>query len=127
MVMADLQPSESLLSGLERGPKASSGRTLSASACLTFVQNRLFSGNSVAVAIAVAVVLVIGLAVATSLSSVGDGNISPAGWVAMGFGVIVTLALGVGLMALVFISSRRGYDEFGGGSRVRPQDGDNRS
>ena len=29
----------------------------------------------------------------------------------MGFGVIVTLALGIGLMALVFISSRRGYDD----------------
>jgi hypothetical protein len=27
------------------------------------------------------------------------------------FGVVVALALGIGLMALVFISSRRGYDE----------------
>jgi hypothetical protein len=125
--MADLQPSEPLLSCLERGPNASSGRTSSAPACLTLVQNRLFSGNSVAVAIAVAVVLVIGLVVATLLAGIGDWDISPAGWVAMGFGVIVTLAMGVGLMALVFISSRRGYDELAGGSRVRPQDGDNRS
>jgi hypothetical protein len=31
-------------------------------------------------------------------------------------GVVVTLALGIGLMALVFISNRRGYDEPGGGS-----------
>jgi hypothetical protein len=40
----------------------------------------------------------------------------------MGFGVIITLALGIGLMALVFISSRRGYDELGRGSTAtRPQ------
>jgi hypothetical protein len=29
----------------------------------------------------------------------------------MAFGVLVTLALGIGLMALVFLSSRGGYDE----------------
>jgi hypothetical protein len=31
----------------------------------------------------------------------------------MGLGVVVTLALGIGLMVLVFISNRRGYDEIG--------------
>ena len=31
----------------------------------------------------------------------------------MGLGVLITLALGIGLMALVFISNRRGYDEIG--------------
>lgn len=124
--MADLQPSETLLPFLERGPTASSGRTFSAPARLTLVQNRLFSCNSIAVVTAVAVVLVIGVVVATSLTGIDDWDISPAGWVAMGFGVIITLALGVGLMALVFISSRRGYDELAGGSsRARPEDGDN--
>jgi hypothetical protein len=34
-----------------------------------------------------------------------------AGWVALILGVVVTIALGVGLMFLVFYSSRRGYDE----------------
>src|SRR5262245_38119940 len=126
--MADLQPAEPLLLCLERGPKASPGRTLFAPGRLTLVQNRFFSCNSVAAAIAVAVVLVIGVVVATSLAGIGDWDISPAGWVAMGFGVIITLALGVGLMALVFISSRRGYDELAGGnSRARPEDGDNYS
>ena len=123
--MADLQPSEPLLSCVERGPKASSGRTSSAPAWLILVQNRLFSGNSVAVAIGLAVALVIGLVVSNSLAGIGDWSISPAGWVAMGFGVIVTLALGVGLMALVFISNRRGYDEAAGGSSgARPEDYD---
>jgi len=40
----------------------------------------------------------------------GGGEMSGAGWTAMIFGVIVTLALGVGLMALVFYSNRSGRD-----------------
>ena len=45
------------------------------------------------------------------------GDFSPAGWVALVLGVVVTLALGIGLMSLVFISSRRGFDEPGGDGR----------
>jgi hypothetical protein len=33
-----------------------------------------------------------------------------AGYVAMTFGIVATLALGSGLMALVFYSSRKGHD-----------------
>ncbi|MCW5737397.1 MAG: hypothetical protein KIS73_24950 [Enhydrobacter sp.] len=33
-----------------------------------------------------------------------------AGYVAMAFGIVATLALGTGLMALVFYSSRKGHD-----------------
>jgi hypothetical protein len=33
------------------------------------------------------------------------------GWIALILGVIFSLAVGGGLMALVFVSSRRGYDE----------------
>ena len=61
--------------------------------------------------IAAAVVLLMGIAIAGVWGGIGDSEISAAGWLAMGFGVVVTLGLGVGLMALVFISSRRGYDE----------------
>ncbi len=67
--------------------------------------------NWVAALVAVAVVLVIGTVIAAVWTGIGDSDISGAGWLAMGLGVIVTLALGVGLMALVFISNRRGYDE----------------
>jgi hypothetical protein len=66
--------------------------------------------NWVAVTSAAAVVLLVGIVIASSWSGI-DSDISTAGWIAMGFGVIVTLALGIGLMALVFISSRRGYDD----------------
>jgi hypothetical protein len=67
--------------------------------------------NLVAVVIAAAVVLGVGLVVATLWSGIGDSEISGAGWLALVLGVVITLALGIGLMALVFISSRRGYDE----------------
>jgi hypothetical protein len=67
----------------------------------------------IAAAIAGAVVLVIGFFIAAEWTGIGDSEISGAGWLAMGLGVVITLALGIGLMALVFISNRRGYDEIG--------------
>jgi hypothetical protein len=44
-------------------------------------------------------------------SGIGDAGIDLNGWIALGLGVLATLALGIGLMSLVFISNRRGYDE----------------
>ena len=69
--------------------------------------------NWVAVVIAAVVVLLIGIVIAAEWTGIGDSDISGAGWLALVLGVIFTLALGVGLMALVFISNRRGYDEIG--------------
>jgi hypothetical protein len=44
--------------------------------------------------------------------TMGSGTDVPAsGYVAMALGVIVSLAVGFGLMALIFYSSRNGYDE----------------
>jgi hypothetical protein len=44
--------------------------------------------------------------------TLGNGTDVPAsGYVAMALGVIVSLAVGFGLMALIFYSSRNGYDE----------------
>jgi hypothetical protein len=44
--------------------------------------------------------------------TLANGTDVPAsGYVAMAFGVIVSLAVGFGLMALIFYSSRKGYDE----------------
>jgi hypothetical protein len=40
-----------------------------------------------------------------------DADVPASGYVALAFGVIFSLAFGIGLMALVFYSSRAGYDE----------------
>ena len=65
----------------------------------------------IAVALAITVVVAVVVVIAKFWSGLGDSEISPAGWLAMGFGIILTLALGIGLMSLVFFSSRGGYDE----------------
>lgn len=40
----------------------------------------------------------------------GGGSMSTSGWIAMILGIVATLGLGIGLMALVFYSSRQGRD-----------------
>jgi hypothetical protein len=67
----------------------------------------------IAVGIAAAVIIAVFAVVGGLWAAVGDDEISAAGWVAMILGAILTLALGIGLMSLVFLSSRRGYDEGG--------------
>jgi hypothetical protein len=62
---------------------------------------------------AAAVVAVVAVVIVAFWNQLGASQISVGGWLAMAFGVIVTLALGIGLMALMFVSSRRGYDEGG--------------
>jgi len=65
------------------------------------------------VALAIIVVVAIVVVIAEFWSGLGDSEISLAGWFAMGLGILVTLALGIGLMSLVFFSDRSGYDETG--------------
>ncbi|HZT88339.1 MAG TPA: hypothetical protein VFA12_10235 [Stellaceae bacterium] len=65
----------------------------------------------IGVAIAFGAIALVVAVSATFWRAIGDVGISPAGWIAMILGVLATLALGVGLMSLVFISNRRGYDE----------------
>ena len=44
-------------------------------------------------------------------ASVGGAPMPTAGYVAMTLGIVFSLVIGCGLMALVFYSSRHGYDE----------------
>ncbi len=53
-----------------------------------------------------------GLTMAWKMS--GNAPMSIHGYVALGLGVVLSLLLGGGLMALAFYSSRRGYDDDGG-------------
>jgi len=68
-------------------------------------------GAWVAVAVALTVVATVVILVAGFWGDIGASRMSLAGWLAMGLGIVLTLALGIGLMALVFISSRSGWDE----------------
>jgi hypothetical protein len=63
--------------------------------------------------VAVVVLLAVGVFLAVALSGIGEVEMSAAGWGAMLMGIVLTLGLGFGLMSLVFISNRRGYDERG--------------
>ncbi|MBV8890341.1 MAG: hypothetical protein JO267_01795 [Alphaproteobacteria bacterium] len=65
----------------------------------------------IAAAAAIAVVAVIAILSIHFWGGIGDTHMSLGGWVAMVLGILVAVALGVGLMALMFISSRGGYDE----------------
>jgi hypothetical protein len=60
-------------------------------------------------------VLALGALLIASLWGVADAfkdvQMSLNGWIALGLGVFLSLALGMGLMGLVFFSARRGYDD----------------
>jgi hypothetical protein len=49
--------------------------------------------------------------------SLGQVDISTGGYLALVFGALFTFGLGGGLMALLFYSSRNGFDEAAGGQR----------
>ena len=61
--------------------------------------------------VAVVAVLAVATVIGIFWSELGASNISTAGWLALGFGAVATLALGFGLMTLMFISNREGYDD----------------
>jgi len=65
--------------------------------------------------ITVIVVLLLILAAALAFAYSGltmPGEPMPTeGWIALTLGVVFSLIVGIGLMALLFYSSRRGYDE----------------
>jgi heme A synthase len=63
------------------------------------------------VAVGAAAVIAVAVVIGVVWAELGDSDMSGAGWGAMVLGIVLTLALGIGLMSLVFISNRRGYDE----------------
>jgi flagellar basal body-associated protein FliL len=78
---------------------------------MTWRGSRGSTSTWIALALAITTLLAVVVVIAEFWSGIGDSEISLAGWFAMGLGIIVTLALGIGLMSLVFFSSRGGYDE----------------
>jgi uncharacterized membrane protein len=50
------------------------------------------------------------------------GQMTIHGWIALGLGVFFSVVVGCGLMALMFFSSRRGYDERASEISIRRED-----
>lgn len=73
------------------------------------------ASRSALIGVIVAVIVLLGAVIyaVIALSGIGEVEMSGAGWGAMLLGIVLTLGLGFGLMSLVFISNRRGYDEQG--------------
>jgi hypothetical protein len=66
---------------------------------------------ALAVFAAVAAVAGIGWYLVWAFSAMEGVELGWNGWLALALGVAATLALGLGLMRLVYLSNRRGYDE----------------
>lgn len=69
------------------------------------------SAGTIGIVIAALIVAIVVVISVGNWNFIGNSGIDLNGWIALTLGVIVTLAVGIGLMALVFISNRRGYDE----------------
>ena len=69
------------------------------------------SAGAIAIVVAVIIVAIVVTISVGNWNFVGNSGIDLNGWIALILGVVVTLVVGIGLMALVFISNRRGYDE----------------
>jgi cation transporter-like permease len=70
------------------------------------------SGSSYALLAGMVVLLIVVAVMATlGWKSAGGTDVPPIGYAAMAAGILFSLLVGVGLMALVFYSSRAGYDE----------------
>jgi hypothetical protein len=65
----------------------------------------------IAAAAALPAVAAVAVAIGRFWSTIGGGEISLVGWLAMAGGVILGAGLGMGLIALMFFSSRHGYDD----------------
>jgi hypothetical protein len=70
------------------------------------------SGTSYALLAGMVALLVVVIVIAVQgWNSAAGTDVPPIGYAAMAAGILFSLAVGVGLMALVFYSSRSGYDE----------------
>jgi len=74
-------------------------------------QRRLNFGTLVMVASLVAVLIAAIVYAASAWFAISGPPMPEAGYVAMTLGIVFSLAVGCGLMALLFYSSRHGYDE----------------
>lgn len=68
-------------------------------------------GNKLLIAVLVALAALSGVAAYVGWNLAPDAQMSGHGYAAMALGIGFSLVIGVGLMSLVFYSSRMGFDE----------------
>jgi len=77
----------------------------------TATSARMGVGSWVVLIVLVLLLIATGVVVYFSWILANSADVPTSGYATMAFGVIVSLAVGFGLMALLFYSSRKGYDE----------------
>jgi hypothetical protein len=68
-------------------------------------------GQTIVLAILAILLIGIGVWAISAWNATADVEMSMHGWIALGLGTFFSLVVGCGLMALMFYSSRYGYDE----------------
>ena len=71
---------------------------------------RIGIGQGIIITVLVGLLIGVGFLARSAWTS-STGVISPEGWLALGLGTFFSLIVGCGLIALVFYSSRHGYDD----------------
>ena len=68
-------------------------------------------GQIVIIAVLAILLIVTGIWALSAWDATSNVAISKHGWIAFGLGTFFSLVIGCGLMALMFFSSRNGYDD----------------
>ena len=72
---------------------------------------RVNIGQAIVLAILAILLIGTGFSAMSAWNATADVEMSMHGWIALGLGTFFSLVIGCGLMALMFYSSRHGYDE----------------
>jgi hypothetical protein len=81
----------------------------------------LSRGQIALIAALIALLILTGIWAMIVWNAAGDVVMDKHGWIALGLGTFFSLLIGCGLMALMFFSSRSGYDDAADPFRNRPE------
>ena len=77
----------------------------------TIMSARMGAGSWIILIVLLSLLVATGFVIHFGWTLGSDTDVPTSGYAAMAFGVIISLAVGFSVMALVFYGSRKGYDE----------------
>ena len=77
----------------------------------TTISARMGVGSWIILIVLLSLLVATGVVIYLGWTLANGTDVPTSGYAAMAFGVAISLAVGFGLMALIFYSSRKGYDE----------------